>query len=105
MTNKSNEDKTSDAVSGQNEPVVMNDVPLNTLPTWDECDTRMSNKRHLEDMGAIKDGILIDDFYCETLLPNPIHEFIYAYDDADAYRSAWFLHRLELVINHVKSDS
>ena len=105
MTNKSNEAETSGEASGQDDPVVMNDAPSNNLPTWAECNKRMSNRAHLESIGAIKDGVLIDDYYFETLLPDPIHEFIYEYDDTDAYKSAWFLHRLELVINYVESDS
>ncbi len=105
MTNETTTDKTSDAISGQNEPVVMNNIPLNSLPTWEECNARMNNKAYLEDIGAIKDGVLVDDFYCETLLPDPVHEFIYEYDDVNDYRSAWFLHRLELLINYVESDS
>ena len=82
----------------------MSDIPINSLPSWQECEARVDNREYLEGIEAIKDGVLIDDFYSETLLPDPIHEFIYEYDDTDPVRSAWFLHRLELLINYVERD-
>lgn len=39
----------------------------------------------------------------DSLLATELHRFIYEYDDADPYRSAWFRHRLELVLNEARS--
>lgn len=64
------------------------------LPTWKECKLRMDNKDFIEGN---------EDSYI-ALLPNPIHEFIYEYDDADKTASAQFLHKLEKVIDFVKSE-
>lgn len=36
-------------------------------------------------------------------LASALHRFIYEYDDLDPVRSAWFLHRLELVLNEAKA--
>jgi hypothetical protein len=80
------------------------EAPKHSLPAWGECSLRVDNRQYLESAGAIKDGVLIDDYYCDSLLPDPIHEFIYEYDDADPYKSAWFMHRLELAINHAKAQ-
>jgi hypothetical protein len=38
-------------------------------------------------------------------LATALHRFIYEYDDADSYRSAWFLHRLELVLNEAQASA
>ncbi|OZI26676.1 hypothetical protein CAL26_04970 [Bordetella genomosp. 9] len=34
----------------------------------------------------------------DSKLASPLHAFIYEYDDEDAYRSAWFRHRLDLLL-------
>lgn len=52
-------------------------APANSLPNWAVCWKLVRN---------------------ENELPTELHRFIYEYDDADAYRSGWFLHRLELVL-------
>jgi len=41
----------------------------------------------------------------DSKLANALHRFIYEYDDADPYRSAWFLHRLELVLEEAKLEA
>jgi hypothetical protein len=75
----------------------MNDAPEHNLPDWTECSLRVDNAKYMKDNGLNDEG--------DSLLPNPIHEFIYEYDDADPYRSAWFMHRLEKLIEFVKSQS
>lgn len=74
-------------------------APKNNLPDWSECSLRMDNLKYLKD-----NGLEDDDFYSDDLLPNPIHEFIYEYDDSDPYRSEWFLHRLENLIKFVHKN-
>lgn len=56
--------------------------PENKLPSWDACHE------------AIEVGQ-------ET----PLHRFIYEYDDADSVCSAWFLHRLETLIDAVRAEA
>lgn len=56
-------------------------APPNSLPSWAECEQLINEGDH-----------------------SPKHRFIYDYDDADPVKSAWFLHRLELVIEEAKSD-
>jgi len=75
------------------------DAPPNNLPDWNECSLRLENKEFLEENGFNK--LISSD---GPLLPNPIHEFIYEYDDKDPYKSAWFLHRLENLINFVREN-
>jgi hypothetical protein len=41
----------------------------------------------------------------DSKVASELHRFIYEYDDADPYRSAWFLHRLERLLNEVRADS
>jgi len=80
-------------------------APKHNLPNWKECALRVGNQKYLADKGAIKDGKIVDDFYYDALLPEQIHAFIYEYDDSDEYKSSWFLHRLELLLNETKQQS
>jgi hypothetical protein len=41
----------------------------------------------------------------DSKLASELHRFIYEYDDADPYRSSWFMHRLDLVIKEARSQS
>ena len=87
--------------SGQVDTIVMpDDAPTNNLPTYEECALRVSNAEYLKE-----NDLENDDFYHDALLPNPIHEFIYEYDCADRYKSAWWMHRLEKLIEYVKSEA
>ena len=87
--------------SGQVDTIVMpDDAPTNNLPTYEECALRVSNAEYLKE-----NDLENDDFYHDALLPNPIHEFIYEYDCADKYKSAWWMRRLEKLIEYVKSEA
>lgn len=72
--------------------------PANSLPPWTECAAIVSNsdfagKSAPEDGQGPRPG---------SELASALHRFIYEYDDADPFNSAWFLHRLELVLNEAK---
>ena len=73
-------------------------APPNNLPDWGECALRVDNSdfiaKRMAEGGAGPDH--------DSLLANELHRFIYEYDDSDRLRSAWFLHRLELVIEEVR---
>ena len=79
------------------EPVASEVAPPNSLPSWDECALRVRNSDFFEDRVAAGGYGPEPD----SLTANALHRFIYEYDDADSYRSAWFLHRLEQVINEL----
>jgi hypothetical protein len=73
------------------------DAPKNSLPSWEECSLRVANSKYVEQ--RVGGG-----YYDENVkYANQLHKVIYEYDDADPYRSAWFLHRLELLINEITS--
>lgn len=76
-------------------------APSNNLPDWNECSLRVSNTEYVEK--RIADGGL--GFEEPGLYANEIHKFIYEYDDSNPYKSAWFLHRLEKLIEFVKSEA
>lgn len=75
------------------------ELPTNKLPSWNECMIRVDNEKYLND-----NNLENDDYYCDALLPNELHRFIYEYDDADPVRSAWFLHRLDKLIDFIKLE-
>ncbi len=81
------------------EPVARDDAPSNSLPSYAECVLRVENTKHVEE--RIKAGGF--GFEDDGLYASQLHKFIYEYDDFDPYRSAWFLHRLELLINEITS--
>lgn len=72
------------------------EAPSNSLPSWSECNLRVGNSEWLKDNDIEADH--------DSLTANPLHEFIYEYDDSDAYKSAWFLHRLEKLIDFIRSE-
>jgi hypothetical protein len=76
-------------------------APQNSLPDWSECQLRCHNS----DLAASRKaeggyGEESDGLYAKQL-----HRFIYEYDDADSYKSEWFMHRLELLINEIRADA
>lgn len=76
-------------------------APANNLPDWKECRLRVENSEHIEKRiseGGF--GFEEDGYYA-----NELHKFIHDYDDADPYKSAWFLHRLEKLIEFVKQEA
>lgn len=76
-------------------------APPNGLPTWDECATRVENSDFIAKRIA-EGGYGAEP---DSLLATELHRFIYEYDDADPYRSAWFLHRLERLLNETRAAS
>lgn len=85
-------------------PVTTSDAeraaPTSSLPDWSECAMRVANSDFLAK--RVAEGGYGPEH--DSKLATELHRFIYEYDDADAYRSAWFLHRLEKLINEVKSQ-
>ena len=73
--------------------------PLSDLPSWEDCKIRVANREFIE-----KEELNINDFPEPHNMPNELHEFLYEYDESDDYKSAWFRHRLERLINKVKSN-
>ena len=72
----------------------------NSLPTWGDCALRVGNSDFIAKRVA-EGGYGAEP---DTLLASELHRFIYEYDDADSYRSAWFLHRLERVLDEVRAS-
>lgn len=76
-------------------------APPNSLPSYEECSLRVENSDYVEK--RIAEG---GHGYEEAgLYANQLHRFIHEYDDADHYRSAWFLHRLELLVNELRAEA
>lgn len=73
-------------------------APPNSLPTWEECSLRVSNSDYIAKRVA-EGGYGAED---DALLATELHRFIHEYDDTDPYRSAWFMHRLELLVNELQ---
>lgn len=76
-------------------------APPNSLPDWFECSQRVANSNFIAKRMA-NGGPGPDP---DSKLASQLHRFIYEYDDADPYRSAWFLHRLELVLDEVRREA
>lgn len=76
-------------------------APPNSLPDWDECAMRVANSDFIAKRVA-EGG---DGPERDSKLATELHRFIYEYDDADPYRSTWFLHRLEKLINEIKTNA
>lgn len=74
------------------------EAPSNNLPDWGECAMRVTNSDFIAKRVA-EGGHGPDS---DSKLANELHRFIYEYDDADAFRSAWFLHRLELLLEETR---
>ncbi|MFA6271027.1 MAG: hypothetical protein WC657_07535 [Candidatus Paceibacterota bacterium] len=76
-------------------------APPNSLPDWSECAIRVDNSDFIAK--RVAEGGYGPD--ADTMLATELHRFIYEYDDADSYGSAWFLHRLELVIAEANREA
>lgn len=74
-------------------------APKHGLPDHAECALRVSNSDFIEKRVA-EGGYGPEP---DSLLASDLHRFIYEYDDADPYRSSWFMHRLELVVQEVRA--
>ena len=79
------------------EPVALESAPENSLPAWSECNLIIQNDDFRKRAEAGLEGQVLDTPRT-TPVPTELHRFIHEYDDADPYRSAWFLHRLECVL-------
>ena len=75
-------------------------APQNSLPTWEECALLVGNSEYIAK--RVAEGGYGPDHDSE--LATELHRFIYEYDDSDSYRSAWFLHRLELVLKERQAE-
>ncbi len=73
-------------------------APKNNLPSWDECAKRVENSKYVEDR-ILSGGVGFEE-KCDYA--SELHRFIYEYDDADPYKSAWFLHRLEILVSEIR---
>jgi hypothetical protein len=82
------------------EPVALDAAPSNSLPTWSECNRIIENDEFRKRAEAGLEGQVLDTPRT-TPVPTALHRFIHEYDCADSYRSAWFMHRLEQVLNEV----
>lgn len=76
-------------------------APPNSLPDWSDCSLRVGNSNFITK--RVAEGGYGPE--CDSKLATELHRFIYEYDDADRYRSAWFLHRLELVIKEAQANA
>lgn len=74
-------------------------APSNSLPTYDECALRVSNSNYLAKRKS--EGGYGPE--ADSLTATELHRFIHEYDDADPYRSAWFMHRLEKLIEEIRA--
>jgi hypothetical protein len=88
-----------DCDKAEQQPVALEPAPDNSLPKWDECAMRCENSKFFAK--SVEEGGHGPDH--DSKLASALHRFIYEYDDADTYRSSWFLHRLEQVVNECKS--
>jgi len=79
-------------------------APESSLPDWSECNRIIENHEFRQRAAAGLEGQVFD-LPPTTPEPSALHRFIYEYDDADSHRSAWFLYRLEQVINEVRATS
>ena len=102
MTQQTDESSTAEGQSAR--PALLDarePAPPNSLPTWEECAVRVDNSDFIAKRVA-EGGYGFD---ADGKLATQLHRFIYEYDDADPYRSAWFLHRLELVLEEAKREA
>ena len=75
------------------------EAPPNNLPNWSECLLRVENSAFIAKRIA-EGGHKAEP---DSKLADELHRFIYEYDDADPYRSAWFLHRLEKLLDETRA--
>lgn len=72
-------------------------APPNNLPDWNECALRVANSDFIAK--RVAEGGYGPEH--DSKLATELHRFIHEYDDSDPYRSAWFLHRLEKLLQEV----
>lgn len=76
-------------------------APPNNLPDWGECGLRVDNSNFFAKQVA-EGGYGPES---DAKLASELHRFIYEYDDADPRRSAWFLHRLEKLLDETRRSA
>ena len=76
-------------------------APPSNLPSWEECQLRVSNSEFIAK--RIAEGGYGAEH--DSKLATELHRFIHEYDDADSYRSAWFRHRLEKLLHEVAAQA
>lgn len=75
-------------------------APPHSLPEWSECCLRVGNSEFINK--RVSEGGYGPE--PDSMLANATHRFIYEYDPAGNYQSGWFMHRLELMLNEVRSE-
>lgn len=76
------------------------EAPPHNLPNWSECALRVENSDFIAKRIA-EGGYGAEP---DSKLATELHRFIYDYDDADSYGSAWFLHRLEKLLDETRAE-
>jgi hypothetical protein len=83
------------AEQGKGEP--LEQAPAHSLPDWHACAVIIDNANFQQRAVAGQQRNV------PNIRPTALHRFIHEYDDADPYRSAWFMHRLEQVVNEARA--
>lgn len=76
-------------------------APPHNLPTWDECALRVRNSDYIAK--RVAEGGYGPE--TDSMVANDLHRFIYEYDDADPFKSGWFMHRLERALAQPAAQS
>lgn len=82
-------------------PALSEPAPPNNLPAYAECALRVANSDFIAK--RVSEGGYGAE--ADSKLATELHRFICEYDDADAYRSEWFLHRLERLLDETKAEA
>jgi hypothetical protein len=80
-------------------------APPHSLPEWHECQSVIENYEFHLRVIAGNEGPQLVTVDPDPREPTELERFIYEYDDADSYRSEWFLHRLEKLIKFIRADA
>lgn len=91
--------QTQEPVSG----AVDEQAPPHSLPDWSLCQLIIDNHEFRQRAAEGLEGQVLDT-PPTTPMPTALRRFIYEYDDADPHRSAWFMHRLELVLQEARAQ-
>lgn len=75
------------------------EAPPNSLPSYGECALRVGNSKFIDK--RVAEGGYGNEY--GVPVASELHKFIHEYDDADPYRSAWFLHRLERLLDETRT--
>jgi hypothetical protein len=79
-------------------------APPHSLPEWHECQSVIeAHEFHLRAIAG-KEGPQLITIDPDAREPTELERFINEYDDADRYRSEWFLYRLEKLIKSIRAE-